>query len=172
MELDRARQAESARARQEGFEEGLRQAKEQSASEAKNASLRLAQVLGEMAALKQKLRRDTEAEVVKLSLAVARRILYRELNADPDSIRGVIHAALERLRRREIFRVRVHPSAMRAMEDCLQVTDSSNPITVIADSSLGPGGIVFETAAGELDASVDTQLQEIQRGFTDRLALQ
>jgi flagellar biosynthesis/type III secretory pathway protein FliH len=30
---------------------------------------------------------------------------------------------------------------------------------------------LFETALGDLDASVETQLQEIQRGFADRIAL-
>jgi flagellar biosynthesis/type III secretory pathway protein FliH len=32
--------------------------------------------------------------------------------------------------------------------------------------------MLFETSVGELDASIETQLQEIQRGFADRLAIQ
>ncbi len=35
------------------------------------------------------------------------------------------------------------------------------------DASLAPGSAIFETSRGELDASVDTQLAEIDRGFAD-----
>ena len=170
-ELQRARQSESARARQEGFQEGLRQGKEQSAAEVKNASLRLADAMQEMAAFKKKMRREAEAEVVKLSLAIARRILHREVNADPDSIRGIVHAALEKLGRREILRVRVHTGAVQAIQAILEQAGSSGSIEVVADPRMAPGGLIFETSLGELDASVDTQLNEIQRGFADRLAL-
>ena len=34
-----------------------------------------------------------------------------------------------------------------------------------------PSDLVFETSWGELDASVETQLLEIERGFSDRLGL-
>ena len=43
---------------------------------------------------------------------------------------------------------------------------------VVADSSREPGAIIFETARGNLDASVDAQLQEIERGLVDRLRKQ
>jgi flagellar assembly protein FliH len=42
-------------------------------------------------------------------------------------------------------------------------------IEVLADSRLEPGAVIFETARGNLDASIETQLQEIQRGLSDRL---
>ena len=32
-----------------------------------------------------------------------------------------------------------------------------------------PGGVVFETTRGEYDVSTDVQLDEIQKGLTDRL---
>jgi flagellar biosynthesis/type III secretory pathway protein FliH len=40
-------------------------------------------------------------------------------------------------------------------------------IEVVADPSLEKGSVIFETGRGSLDASVDTQLVEIQRGLTD-----
>lgn len=170
-ELERIRQQDAARARQEGFEQGLSQGKEQNAAEVKTASARLAQLLEEIVSLRRKMRKEVEGEAVKLSLAIARRILYRELTTDPDSIRGIVHAALEKLGRREIIRVRVYPDAVQTLKASLEQTGSSAAISVVADRSLTPGSLIFETAMGELDASVDTQLQEIQRGFTDRLAL-
>jgi len=40
-------------------------------------------------------------------------------------------------------------------------------LEVTADSSLQRASAIFETARGDLDASVETQLAEIERGFTD-----
>jgi flagellar assembly protein FliH len=42
-------------------------------------------------------------------------------------------------------------------------------VEVVADSSRSPGDVIFETERGYLDASVDSQLQEIERGLADRL---
>ena len=40
-------------------------------------------------------------------------------------------------------------------------------LEIAADASLSAGSAVFETARGELDASIGTQLREIDRGLTD-----
>ena len=42
-------------------------------------------------------------------------------------------------------------------------------LEVVSDGALTPGSAIFETSRGELDASVDTQLAEIDRGLTDAL---
>jgi flagellar assembly protein FliH len=46
---------------------------------------------------------------------------------------------------------------------------SSRSVQIVADRGRQPGDIVFETERGSLDASVETQLQEIGRGLADRL---
>jgi len=38
-----------------------------------------------------------------------------------------------------------------------------------ADASLKPAEVYFETSQGILDASVETQLREIERGLIDKL---
>jgi len=169
-ELERDRQAEAAQTRQAAFEQGLRQAREEFAAEIKASSERLAKTLSELASWKRKLRAEAEAELLKLSLAVARRILRRELLTDPEAMHGLVYAALQKLQRREIWRVRVCPAGVEAVRSCLENTAAAS-IEVTADSSLKPGDLLIETASGELDASVDTQLLEIERGFADRLAL-
>ncbi len=48
--------------------------------------------------------------MVRLALAIARRVLRRELAVDPDAMHGLVLGALEKLQSQEISRVRVHPS--------------------------------------------------------------
>ena len=162
-------EAELAQARQSGFQDGLRRGREEAAAAVQQTLDRLAQTLRELAELKRKMRNEAEQELVKLSLAIARRILYRELTTDPDSIHGIVHAALQKLQNREIVRVRVYPAGATAVRAAFERMTSSAAVEIVADTGLETGAILFETALGDLDASVETQLQEIQRGFADRL---
>ena len=61
-----------------------------------------------------RLRAEAEADLVQLSLAIARRVLRRELAIDPEALHGLILGALEKLSGQEISRVRVHPGARGA----------------------------------------------------------
>jgi flagellar assembly protein FliH len=170
-ELERLRQLEKAEAHHQGVEDGLRRGREEAAAEVKKAFEQIARALEELAGMKRKLRLDAEQELVKLSLAVARRILYRELSTDPGSIEGVVHAALQKLQQREASKVRVWPAGVPAVRAALERIGSRAGIEIVADQGLATGAILFETSLGELDGSIETQLQEIQRGFADRLAI-
>jgi len=171
-ELERLRQLETAEAHHRGIEDGLRRGREEAAAEMKKALDQVARTLEELAKVKSRLRQEAERELVKLALAVARRILYRELSTDPSSIEGIVHAALQKLQQREVSRVRVSPQAVAAVRAALDRVGSRSGMEVVADPGLAAGALLFETSVGELDASIETQLQEIQRGFADRLAIQ
>lgn len=170
-ELERLRQLEKVEEHHRGVEDGLRRGREEAAAEVKKSFDQVAHTLEELSKIKRKLRHDAEHELVKLSLAVARRILYRELSTDPASIEGIVHASLQKLQQREASKVRVWPAAVPAIRAALERIGSRSGIEIVADPGLPTGGILFETSLGELDASIDTQLQEIQRGFADRLAI-
>jgi len=170
-ELEASRSVELEQARKGGFEQGLRQARQEAAAEMESALDRLAKAVQEVVQVKRKARTDAEHELVKLSLAIAKRILHRELTADPQSLRGVVYAALQRLQNREVTRVRVFPGGVPAVRAALERNGGMNAIEIVPDGQLQPGGLLFETALGELDASVETQLQEIERGFADKLQL-
>jgi flagellar assembly protein FliH len=168
-ELEARRPAELEQARQSGFEQGVKQARQEAAKEMEEALDRLARAIQEVPQVKRRVRNEAENEVVKLSLAVARRILHREITADPQSLQGVVYAALQRLQNREITKIRVFPASVKAVRAALERNGGMAALEVIADGALQPGGLLFETSLGELDASVETQLQEIERGFADRL---
>ena len=170
-EVRLAQQSELSQAKQSAFQEGLRQGREEAASAAKQAAEKLSQTLTELIDFKRKLRLDAEREVVKLSLAVARRILNRELAADPDALEGIVYSALSKLQARETWKIRVCAQAAGVTNACVENAGVAGTVQVIVDPKLHPGDLIIETASGELDASVNTQLQEIERGFSERLAI-
>ncbi|MGI8988795.1 MAG: FliH/SctL family protein [Bryobacteraceae bacterium] len=167
-ELESAAARAAADARQSGFREGEAQGRSQGTAAVQPAIEQLCRAVQALADLRPRLRRDAESDVVRLAIAIARRILHRELTVDPGAMQALVQVALEKLGRQEVYRVRVHSSHEDAIRSCLGKL-TQRKIEVFGDATRELGSLVFETNRGKLDASVETQLEEIERGLADRV---
>ncbi len=154
-------------ARQEGVREGEAAGLRKATEQMEPALQRFAKTIEELAAVRSRFRREAEQDLVRLSLAVAKRILRREMAVDPAALLGLVKAALDQLDLRETHRLRMHPQDAPAIEQRLRALGIPQRLEVVGDPALERGAAVFETSRGEMDASVDTQLAEISRGLTD-----
>jgi flagellar assembly protein FliH len=168
-QLEQQHQQRLKEAHDAGMREGEAAGRSRAAAELQPMVERLARTIDELSQLRAHLRKDAEADMVKLSLAIARRVLRRELAVDPEALHGLVMAALEKLQGQELCRVKVHPSHAALVKSALQKTVTGNAIEVVPDASREPGTVIFETQRGNLDASVDSQLREIERGLADCL---
>lgn len=159
-------------ARDAGVREGEASGRQRAAAELQPVIDRLARSIEEIGGLRARLRAEAEADLVQLSLAIARRVLRRELAIDPEALHGLVLGALEKLQGQEISRVRVHPGHVALVTESLRRNSASAKVEVIPDPSCVLGTVVFETQRGNLDASIEAQLQEIERGLADRLRRQ
>jgi flagellar assembly protein FliH len=155
-----------------GLREAESAAKTRAAAEVQGVIEKLGQSIAELSQMRVRLRKQAEADTIKLSLAIAKRVLRREVAVDPDAMRGLLIAALEKLQTQEIHRVRASTGQAAAIAATLRQAVAHAKIEVMPDGTLAPGGVVFETNQGNLDASVDSQLQEIERGLADHLRKQ
>ena len=155
-----------------GFREGEAAGRTRAAADLQPVIDRLARSIDEIANLRPRLRAEAEADLVRLSLAIARRVLRRELSIDPEALHGLVLGALEKLQGQEITRVRVHPSHAPLVSACLRQNSAAANVEVVPDPAREVGAVVFETQRGNLDASIESQLQEIERGLADRLRKQ
>ena len=160
----RVRQAHAA-----GFREGEAAGARKTQAEEHAVLQRLAAAVDEVAGLRHEVLGRAGEDTVRLSVEIARRILHRELTVDPAALEALVRAALDKLRSREIYRVRVHPGQEQILRKCLKERDPDSAIEVVGDPLRARGEAVFETRFGSLDASVETQLREIERGLTDQL---
>ena len=102
-------------------------------------------------------------------MAIARRIVHRELLVSPDILESIVSVVLEKLDRQEVHRVRVHPAMAARLDQDLKNLPHQRAILVAPDATLTPGACIFETGRGNVDAGIDSQLAEIERGLADRL---
>jgi len=163
-EIQRVEREAYDRGRAEGFIAG----KDKAAAELQPVLEQLGRSLAELALQRPKMRKCAEQDLIKLAFAIARRVLHRELTLDPESISGLIKVALEKLQSREVTRVRTHPDYEGVIRTLLERYGAPQ-MEVARDASLQRGDVIFETPHGALDASIEAQLREIERGFADRL---
>jgi flagellar assembly protein FliH len=157
-------------ARDAAYTEGERAARDQDAAAVRAVVEKLGQSILDLAGMRAKLRGQAEVDVVRLAFAIAKRVIHRELSTDPDSIVGLVKVALEKLRLQETVRVRMHPDHVKIVKEFLSHSAGTAHIEVTGDAAIGLGGVVFETTRGEFDVSTDVQLNEIEKGLTDRIA--
>ena len=152
-----------------GFEKGRAAGEQEASTRLKLAIERFASGADQLATTRKQFRHDAETDVVKLALAIARRVLHREINADPSAVLGLVKAALEKVDSREVERIRVNPTDAPLVVAQIRQLQPATQFEVVPDSRLERGAAIVETARGSLDASVETQLDEIERGLAERL---
>jgi flagellar assembly protein FliH len=165
----RSLEARSTAERREAFENGRRQGEQQARAELQPVLERLNGSIAEIAGLRAEVRRRAEQDVVQLALLIAKRVLHRELQVDNEALTALARVAFERLTRSESYRVTVHPHFAASVTSALSCTNGAQ-VHVDADPDCAPGTLIIHSADGTIDASVDTQLEEIGRGLTDRIA--
>lgn len=151
-----------------GFAEGEAKGRK---AEAKFESLNraLAETIAQLSSYKAELRASAERDMLELSIAIARRVLRREINVDPHALEGIVAACLDRINAQELTAVRVHPFHAEALREQMGRLCPGANVNIEADATLAMGSVIFETVRGAFDGSVDSQLEEVERGLADRL---
>ncbi len=112
---------------------------------------------------------QAEADLVRLAVAIARRILHRELNTDPEAIGGLVRVALgkaahagsdPRAASTPIIRPRLQEVSAASRASPTSKSPPTPRRIAAPWSSKPPAAISM--------LSVETQLREIERGLTDR----
>lgn len=155
-----------AEAREQGFAEG-REAAEAGAAELLG---KLAEALNELDARREDLLRQAERGAVALALAIARRVVAREVAADPELVRDIVSEALGELDHPDQLTIRVHPGAVDMLDpEQIAARAGLESAAILPDAAISPGGCRLETGLGELDARMETRLEEIAKALEARL---
>lgn len=166
VELEADLPIRAEQARHEGYQAGLRDGEARMRARYDTAIDRHTQALTNFLEYRTRFRAEAERELVKLSLAVAKKILRRETNIDPGALLGIVKAAIESVERQELLALRMHPEEAALVRSRNLLPPELN---LVADAALPLGSIVLETQRGQVDASLSTQLDEIERGLSDLL---
>jgi flagellar assembly protein FliH len=154
--------------RQEGLREGHARGREEGLETARKAATLLDKALRRVGDERQTLLAKAERDIVDLALAIASRVLRREVDVDRDLVTRVVPDALRRASPLEEVVVRVHPSDYAHIKSVPGLEASLGEIrhlVLVEDRRVSVGGCLVETGSGAIDARVETQLEEITRAL-------
>lgn len=164
-------QARERRARDEGIKEG--QSAMKAEVDQKLAAFRDAAALAlkQFAAEQEDYFHRVEGHVVRLALAIARKILHREAQLDPLLLAAAVRVALEKISSATMIRLYVHPDHVQIWREFLDhQSDLREKPDVLGDATIVEGQCRIESSIGAADLSLEKQMTEIERGFFDLLA--
>jgi len=155
-------------ARAEGLSQGEAQAQAAAAQAIEQERMAVLSALRDFEARREDYFRRVETEVVRLALAIARKVLHREAQMDPLLLAGIVRVALDQMQAGT--RVLLRTSAESAdiwRSFCEQHSQGQPTVEVIVDPALAGDRCVLQAEAGSSEISLDNQLQEIESGFFD-----
>lgn len=160
------------KAREQGFHEGLGRARAEYAASLAAERVHVAEAIERFANAQKHYFQQVEPEIVRLALSIARKILHREAQIDPLLLAGIVRVALEKVATGSGVRLRVPESEVSKWLEVIATQSRLDPPPeVVPDPLLGPAQCLLETEVGTTDLSLETQLEEIEKGFLDILAL-
>jgi flagellar assembly protein FliH len=160
--------------RQQADEAGRRAAREQieaiAAARLNPALTAMQRTAAELQAAKQSWLSHWERGAVRLAVAIAGRIIRRELSRQPDISLALLREALELAAGSPTVRVCVNPEDYRAlgtqMESVIATISAIGQPEVTADAAVSRGGCRVETRFGSIDQQVESQLKRIEEELT------
>lgn len=151
----------------EGYASGYAAAEEAFRGEAQPKLQELADLITSLSDYGPELMTQRETEFVHLAIAVAGKIVARELKTKPTTILDMLSDILLRNRRETYINITISPDLLpaqaKACDEVLEKLQGISPnITVYVDKDTEPGTLLMETPVGVTDMSPDTQLENLR----------
>ncbi len=160
-------------ARQEGYSLGMRQGTEDAQKQYEAYVEQAKQIVHD--ANKQyyeQLDRSDEA-IVQMSLKIAERVIAHRLERDDELFLPLVKQALKETREQSEVKIYVHPESyalVSGQKDEFQLIFAQpTDLFIYPDESLPKYGCAVESVYGRIDASVDTQLQQLKEKLLERV---
>lgn len=154
------------------FNEGLKEGKDLAERGLFNVFKALRASSETIHSMRDKLFRESEDELIKLIMLVARKVIIREVVQDRTILEGVVQNALAGLSAREEITVRINPDdylLVTSGRDELLLKELLNERLMLKpDPTIAAGFCLVDTEMGTIDASLEGQLEQLYRSLLEQ----
>lgn len=144
-----------------GMEAGLELARKEANSLIKTASC----LIDKLEVMRQEITERSQKEILKLSLAIARKVVHAEVTVNKEVIVSILKAAVKKLAVKDSVKVRLNPIDAEYISgrkpEFLAVMDGVKEMAIEEDPTVPQGGCIVEAGFAEVDARLEKQLDEI-----------
>lgn len=130
--------------------------------------------LEEVSGLRESLLNNASQDMLRLVQAIARQIIHVELSINSGIILETIERALQAAVRADAYHLRVNGDDFALVTEkkplfLARISGLQN-LTIAADSTIARGGCRLESELGEIDATIESQLEVIRRTLSAAVA--
>ncbi|SFD80655.1 flagellar assembly protein FliH [Lentibacillus persicus] len=160
-------------AKKEGFEAGFQEGKQ-------NGFKQYEQLIAEAnSAVKsagedyQTLINQSENTILDLAIYTAEKILKGKLDEQPEQFLPLVKSAIEEIHNKSEVSIYLHPSNYQVVtthkNDLIQFDDSEWKISIYVSDELSEGSCLIVHPYGQIDAGIDTQLNELRQALHEAI---
>jgi len=157
----------------EAYARGQRDAMSAAATRLESSAQALAAALKQVDQLRQQMAQNSREDMLRLVMVIAEQIIRREVSVHTDIINQVIAEALKASVRADHYRIKVNPEDLAAVNEhkplFLASISGLKNLMVEADSAVTAGGCKIESDLGEVDATLEVQLQAIRQALQEAM---
>ena len=163
-------------AKNEGYLEGFARGFEESAAEFRRENepkaAKIEGILESLSTYWEDTLRQSQGELVTLAMAVAKKILGRAIEENPDVIVEMLRGLVEENKREEYVKITLSPDlaqidAPAGGEVRTMLEGLGANVSVLTDIRAGAGAVTVETPKGIVDAGLQTQLDNISAAIRE-----
>ncbi|MFG0285416.1 MAG: FliH/SctL family protein [Phycisphaerales bacterium JB039] len=152
--------------RAEGRREAAAQAAEQAAQQLEHLRAGFESALSDFEQSREQMLREARADLLRLAMAIARRVTRRAIAIDPAAAAAQLEAALEHVAAGSTLRIEVssaeREAALQAIPEIGRRAAGSAHVDVVARDDLAPGDVIVTTPGGaRIDGRIDLQLDRL-----------
>jgi len=135
---------------------------------------RFAQIVEQLTQEQKRLQQEIDSAVIALALAIAERIIKREVQLDETIVLKQIKDAIKRVIGVERVKIRIHPEDEKTIREhkpeLLMAADSVREAIIETDEKVERGGCILESDSGNIDARLTTQLKALETALLKQVA--
>lgn len=158
---------------EEAYVRGRQESLDRAGSNLETAAQALAAAAEDISRLRGSLIRNNSQDMLRLVMAVSEQIVRREVAADPDIILSIIENALQSSVRTDQYRILINPADLEKVTKqkplFLASISGLKNLSIETDAAISPGGCRVDSDLGDVDATIETQLEAIRQALSEAI---
>ena len=157
---------------EKGFAQGERAGRELGEQRFDSVIKSFTEAADDLSSLREKMFQESEQQLLELVLAVARKVIQKEVETDKQILLDVLRSALHYVADREVVKVRVHPSdlefASQHKAEVIREIEGLGKLTFEGDGEVVRGDALIESSYGIVDAGIEKHLRAVEETFRNK----
>jgi flagellar assembly protein FliH len=156
---------------EEAYNKGIEDERRQADDDLAGICSALTEAISIVSRLRERIVKESEDELLKLSFVLAKKIIRQEIKQDRQIMAQVVSEALREFPEQHDIIICLHPEDYQVIssnrELFLAGVGNDRQITLKPDEAMSVGGCVVESSTGVIDARIEAQLDEIYRSLVE-----